>query len=72
MASASILSLAIGFGSQGPAEDIVNGLTIVVPVSFETVFKQEVVYALKALDLNYQDWMVTANYEVEARSDSLL
>ena len=33
----------------------------------ETVFKQEVNYALKALDLNYQDWMVTVNYEVERK-----
>ncbi|MGD8983363.1 MAG: mechanosensitive ion channel [Desulfobacteraceae bacterium] len=34
----------------------------------ETIFKQEVVYALKALDPNYQDWMVTVNYEVERKS----
>jgi len=33
----------------------------------ETVFKQEVNYALKALDPNYQDWMVTVNYEVERK-----
>jgi small-conductance mechanosensitive channel len=33
----------------------------------ETVFKQEVYYALKALDPNYQDWMVTVNYEVERK-----
>jgi small conductance mechanosensitive channel len=37
----------------------------------ETIFKQEVVYALKALDPNYQDWMVTVNYEVERKSVSL-
>ncbi|MGD9077593.1 MAG: mechanosensitive ion channel [Desulfobacteraceae bacterium] len=37
----------------------------------ETIFKQEVVYALKALDPNYQDWMVTVNYEVERKSASL-
>jgi len=37
----------------------------------ETVFKQEVVYALKSLDPNYQDWMVTVNYEVERKSVSL-
>lgn len=37
----------------------------------ETVFKQEVVYALKALDASYQDWMVTVNYEVEGKPDSL-
>jgi small-conductance mechanosensitive channel len=37
----------------------------------ETVFKQEVVYALKSLDPNYQDWMVTINYEVERKSVSL-
>ena len=37
----------------------------------ETVFKQEVYYALKALDPNYQDWMVTVNYEVERRIVSL-
>jgi small conductance mechanosensitive channel len=34
----------------------------------ETVFKQEVVYALTALDTNYQDWMVTVNYEIERKS----
>ena len=33
----------------------------------ETVFKQEVFYSLKALDPNYQDWMVTVNYEVERK-----
>jgi len=33
----------------------------------ETVFKQEVYYALRALDPNYQDWMVTVNYEVERK-----
>jgi small conductance mechanosensitive channel len=37
----------------------------------ETVFKQEVNYALKALDPNYQDWMVTVNYEVERKIVSL-
>ncbi len=37
----------------------------------ETVFKQEVLYALKALDPNYQDWMVTVNYEVERKLVSL-
>jgi small conductance mechanosensitive channel len=37
----------------------------------ETVFKQEVYYALKALDSNYQDWMVTVNYEVERKSVSV-
>ena len=37
----------------------------------ETIFKQEVVYSLKALDPNYQDWMVTVNYEVERKSASL-
>ena len=35
--------------------------------SIETVFKQEVYHALKALDPNYQDWMVTVNYEVERK-----
>ena len=33
----------------------------------ETVFKQEAFYSLKALDPNYQDWMVTVNYEVERK-----
>ena len=33
----------------------------------ETVFKQEVFYSLKALNPNYQDWMVTVNYEVERK-----
>jgi hypothetical protein len=33
----------------------------------ETVFRHEVYYALKALDPNYQDWMVTVNYEVERK-----
>ncbi len=37
----------------------------------ETIFKQEVVYALKALDSNYQDWMVSVNYEVERKSVSI-
>lgn len=37
----------------------------------ETVFKQEVLYSLKALDPNYQDWMVTVNYEVERKLVSL-
>jgi small-conductance mechanosensitive channel len=37
----------------------------------ETVFKQEVYYALKTLDPNYQDWMVTVNYEVERKLVSL-
>ena len=37
----------------------------------ETVFKQEVLYALKALDPNYQDWMVTVNYEAEKKLVSL-
>ena len=37
----------------------------------ETVFKQEVFYSLKALDPNYQDWMVTVNYEVERKLVSL-
>ena len=37
----------------------------------ETVFKQEVNYALKALDPNYQDWMVTVNYEAERKIVSL-
>ena len=37
----------------------------------ETVFKQEVFYSLKALDPNYQDWMVTVNYEVERKIVSL-
>jgi small conductance mechanosensitive channel len=37
----------------------------------ETIFKQEVVHGLKALDPNYQDWMVTVNYEVERKSASL-
>jgi len=37
----------------------------------ETVFKQEVLYSLKALNPNYQDWMVTVNYEVERKIVSL-
>ncbi len=37
----------------------------------ETVFKQELVYALKALDTNYQEWMVTVNSEVERKSVSI-
>ena len=37
----------------------------------ETVFKQEVFFSLKALDPNYQDWMVTVNYEVERKIVSL-
>jgi small-conductance mechanosensitive channel len=30
----------------------------------ETALKQEIPYALKALDSTYQDWMVSVNYEV--------
>jgi small conductance mechanosensitive channel len=37
----------------------------------ETVFKQEIVSALKELDPSYQDWMVTVNYEVERKPVSL-
>jgi small-conductance mechanosensitive channel len=33
----------------------------------ETALKQEIAYALRALDRNYQDWMVTVNYEVEKK-----
>lgn len=33
----------------------------------ETGFKQEVVQALKAIDPNYSDWMVSINYEVEQK-----
>lgn len=33
----------------------------------ETVFKQEIVQALKAIDPAYADWMVAINYEVEER-----
>lgn len=34
----------------------------------ETTFKQEIVHALKRIDPDYADWMVTINYEVEQRS----
>jgi len=37
----------------------------------ETVFKQEILYALKTLDPNYQDWMVAVNYEVEKKPETL-
>jgi moderate conductance mechanosensitive channel len=37
----------------------------------ETVFKQELMSALKALDTSYQEWMVTVNYEVGRTSVSL-
>jgi moderate conductance mechanosensitive channel len=37
----------------------------------ETVFKQELMSALKALDTSYQEWMVTVNYEVDRTSVSL-
>jgi hypothetical protein len=30
----------------------------------ETALKQEILYELKVLEPNYQDWMVTMNYEV--------
>jgi small conductance mechanosensitive channel len=36
----------------------------------ETMFKQEIVYALKTLDPNYQDWMVAVNYEVEKKPET--
>jgi small conductance mechanosensitive channel len=34
----------------------------------ETVFKQEVVQALRTIEPAYADWMVAINYEVEKRS----
>jgi len=37
----------------------------------ETAFKQELLFALKALDPKYQDWMVNINYEAEKKSASL-
>lgn len=37
----------------------------------ETALKQEIPYALKALDPTYQDWMVTVNYEVEKKLATL-
>jgi small-conductance mechanosensitive channel len=37
----------------------------------ETIFKQEVLSALKAIDPNYQEWMVSVNYEVERKAVSL-
>ncbi|MDA0241196.1 MAG: hypothetical protein O3A84_14380 [Proteobacteria bacterium] len=33
----------------------------------ETVFKQELLQALKAIDPTYQDWMISVSYEVEAQ-----
>lgn len=36
----------------------------------ETVFKQEIVQALKGIDPNYMDWMVAVNYEVEQKNIS--
>lgn len=33
----------------------------------ETALKQEILYELKALEPDYQDWMVTINYEVEKK-----
>jgi small-conductance mechanosensitive channel len=40
--------------------------------SVETALKQEIPYALKALDSTYQDWMVSVNYEVGLKHASLL
>jgi len=37
----------------------------------ETMFKQEVVQALKGIDPDYADWMVAVNYEVEQKNISL-
>ena len=37
----------------------------------ETTFKQEVLQALKEIDLSYADWMVAVNYEVEEKPVSL-
>jgi small-conductance mechanosensitive channel len=37
----------------------------------DTAFKQELLFALKALDPKYQDWMVSINYEAEKESTSL-
>ena len=31
----------------------------------ETTYKQELLVKLKELDKNYQDWMVSVNYEIE-------
>jgi small conductance mechanosensitive channel len=33
----------------------------------ETTFKQELIVKLKNLDNNFQDWMVSANYEIERK-----
>jgi small-conductance mechanosensitive channel len=37
----------------------------------ETIFKQEVVDSLKMFDPNYQEWMVSVNYEIERKAVSL-
>jgi small-conductance mechanosensitive channel len=37
----------------------------------ETIFKQEVVNSLKMFDPNYQEWMVSVNYEIERKAVSL-
>jgi phosphate starvation-inducible membrane PsiE len=79
LASASIMGLAIGFGSQGRVKTSSGKEFLRVKfrlwpgrgTPIETVFKQEVFYSLKALDPNYQDWMVTVNYEVERKIVSL-
>jgi small conductance mechanosensitive channel len=39
--------------------------------ALEGLFKQELVNALKAIDPEYREWMVTVNYEVERRSVTL-
>ncbi|MDH3608042.1 MAG: mechanosensitive ion channel family protein [Gammaproteobacteria bacterium] len=33
----------------------------------ETSFKQELLLKLKSLDNNYQDWMISVNYEIERK-----
>jgi small conductance mechanosensitive channel len=38
----------------------------------ETAFKQEAVQALKVIDSNYADWMISITYEVERKSQLLL
>gem|GEM_PF-2753100 len=37
----------------------------------EATLKPELVYALKRLDPDYQDWMIAINYEIEHRATAV-
>ena len=75
LASASVLGLAIGFGSQGVVQDVVTGLTVILSDLFqvgdmvEIADKPGIVQSISMrfttlLDPDYEAWMVSINNEV--------